>query len=61
MWLKHLSPWILIKNEVDVVYTTVARQKYAYVIYDLDYKKNIGIVKEFCAKRGIGLVGVCRI
>ncbi len=41
----------------DVVYSKFERQKYAYVIYDLDYLRNIEIVKDYCAKIGISLVG----
>jgi protoporphyrinogen oxidase len=41
----------------DVVYSALMRQKYAYVIYDLDYLRNIAAVKEYCAGKGIGLVG----
>ena len=40
-----------------VVFSSVVRQKYAYVVYDLAYQKNIGIIKEYCAKTGIPLVG----
>jgi len=47
----------IVKNRGDIVFTALERQTYAYVIYDLDYKKNIAIVKNFCAKLGIGLVG----
>ena len=47
----------IIKTKEDVVYTAVMRQKYAYVIYDLEYQKNIAIVKEYCAGIGISLVG----
>jgi len=47
----------IIKSREEVVYTVLDRQKYAYVIYDLDYKQSVTIVKDFCAKRGIGLVG----
>jgi protoporphyrinogen oxidase len=47
----------IIKNEEDVVYTALNRQKYAYVIYDLEYMQNVTIVKDFFAERGIGLVG----
>jgi protoporphyrinogen oxidase len=47
----------IISNIEDVVYSKIERQKYAYVIYDLDYLRNIEIVKDFCAKIGIGLVG----
>jgi len=47
----------IINRRDDVVYSELARQKYAYVIYDLDYLQNIAIVKEYCTERGIGLVG----
>jgi protoporphyrinogen oxidase len=47
----------IIKTRDDVVYSAVMRQKYAYVIYDLEYQKNIATVKEYCAGIGIGLVG----
>lgn len=47
----------IIKTKDDVVYSAVMRQKYAYVIYDLEYQKNIAIVKEYCAGIGISLVG----
>ncbi|VVB90524.1 Flavin containing amine oxidoreductase [uncultured archaeon] len=47
----------IIKRRGDVVYSAVMRQKYAYVIYDLDYLRNINTVKEYCAGKGIGLVG----
>jgi len=35
----------------------VSRQKYAYVIYDLDYQQHIGVVRAFCREQGIDLVG----
>ena len=41
----------------DVVYSSVMRQKYAYVILGLEYQRNIAAVKEYCAENGIGLVG----
>jgi len=41
----------------DVVFTSVERQPYAYVVYDLEYQENIAIVKEFCRLAGIPLVG----
>ncbi|MDD5616249.1 MAG: FAD-dependent oxidoreductase [Candidatus Methanoperedens sp.] len=47
----------IIKTGDDVVYSAVMRQKYAYVIYDLEYQKNIAIVKDYCARIGISLVG----
>jgi protoporphyrinogen oxidase len=55
--IKSLINMNIVKDRGDIVYTAMERQTYAYVIYDLDYKKNIAIVKDFCAKLGIGLVG----
>ncbi len=46
-----------IPSRDDVVYTGVAREKFAYVVYDIEYQKNIAIVREFCRERGIDLVG----
>ena len=40
-----------------VVYSSVERQPYAYVVYDLDYLQNIAIVKDYCTVAGIPLVG----
>ncbi len=47
----------IIRREDDVVYSSLVRRKYAYVIYDLDYLSNIAIIKQYFAGRGIGLVG----
>lgn len=55
--VKALVNMKIIKHRDDVVYSSVMRQKYAYVIYDLDYLSNIKTIKDFCAKRNIGLVG----
>ena len=41
----------------EVVHTAVDRFEYAYVVYDLDYLKNIKTVKEFFAGYGVDLVG----
>jgi protoporphyrinogen oxidase len=41
----------------DVVVTGVARQPFAYVVYDLAYQESIRTVREFVAGRGIELVG----
>jgi protoporphyrinogen oxidase len=49
------SMQILHKDQI--VYTSVERQPFAYVVYDLDYQKNIAMVKEYCRKIGIPLVG----
>jgi len=46
-----------IVNRSDVVFTGVERQKYAYVVYDLDYLLNIAIVKDFFGQKQISLVG----
>ncbi len=40
-----------------VCFKKVVRSKYAYVIYDKDYLKNIGIVKNYIEKLGIVLCG----
>jgi protoporphyrinogen oxidase len=40
-----------------ILRTHVTRQKFAYVVYDLDYERNIRTVKEYCAAAGIPLVG----
>jgi protoporphyrinogen oxidase len=40
-----------------IVCSSVERQPFAYVVYDLDYLKNIAAVKEYCEGFGIPLVG----
>lgn len=40
-----------------VIYRAVDRQKFAYVVYDLDYPGNIRLVRNYFEKRGITLVG----
>lgn len=40
-----------------VRYSYVSREKYAYVVYDLAYRENIRVVKEYCGSIGIPLVG----
>ncbi len=46
-----------ITGRENVVYTALERQKYAYVIYDIDYMQNIVAVKDYIAKKDISLVG----
>ena len=46
----------ILKKE-QIIYSSVERQPYAYVVYDLDYQKNIAIVKDYCTSAGIPLVG----
>ena len=47
----------ILKNPSRVVYSTVERSPYAYLVYHLDYQKNIGIVRKYCEGKGISLVG----
>lgn len=47
----------IIPSRDNVVYTGVAREKFAYVVYDTEYLKNIKVVREFCREKGIDLVG----
>lgn len=41
----------------EVVHAAVDRFKYAYVVYDIDYLKNIKIVRDWVESQGINLVG----
>jgi len=41
----------------NIVFSSVERQPFAYVVYDLAYQKNIAIIKDYCAKIGLPLVG----
>jgi protoporphyrinogen oxidase len=40
-----------------IVFSSVIRQPFAYVVYDLGYQKNISTIKDYCADLGIPLVG----
>jgi protoporphyrinogen oxidase len=40
-----------------VVFSSVERQPFAYVVYDLDYQKNIAIIQDYCRSQDIPLVG----
>ncbi len=40
-----------------VVSQAVYRQKYAYVVYDLEYRKNISVIRDYFQGQGISLVG----
>jgi protoporphyrinogen oxidase len=40
-----------------IIYTSVERQPFAYVVYDLAYQKNISIVRDYCVSQGIPLLG----
>ena len=47
----------LIPSRDSVAYTGVERVEFAYVVYDLEYQKNIATIREFCRECGIDLVG----
>jgi len=47
----------VIPESDSVVYTGIERQQFAYVVYDLDYQKNVSIVRDYCRHRNIHLVG----
>lgn len=40
-----------------IVFTSVERQPFAYVVYDLDYQANIRKIREYCSSQDIDLVG----
>jgi protoporphyrinogen oxidase len=44
-------------DKKDVCYKKVMRTKYAYVVYDLDYLKNVKIVRDYIQSTGIILCG----
>ena len=41
----------------DVTYASVFRQKFAYVVYDLEYQDNVVVVRDFVESMGIHQVG----
>jgi protoporphyrinogen oxidase len=55
--LGGLSKMGILEDPGRVVYSAVERNPFAYVVYDLGYPGRIGIVREFCKRRGIHLVG----
>jgi len=52
----HLETMGLLEKK-DVIYTRCDRFRYAYVVYDLNYLKNIGLIREYFRGTGIDLVG----
>ena len=44
-------------DPADIVHASVFRQKFAYVVYDLDYQENIATVRNFVESTGIQQVG----
>ncbi|HEX9340720.1 MAG TPA: FAD-dependent oxidoreductase [Thermoplasmata archaeon] len=44
-------------RRAEVIAARVARTRYAYVVFDLDHRRNLDLVKAFAAKQGIRLLG----
>ncbi|HID43044.1 MAG TPA: FAD-dependent oxidoreductase [Archaeoglobaceae archaeon] len=44
-------------NKNDICFSRLKRTEFAYIIYDLNYEKNISIVRNFLEKAGIHLLG----
>ena len=42
-------------DKADVLSLEVRRQQYAYVIYDLDHRANMGIVRDYCEQQ-LGII-----
>jgi protoporphyrinogen oxidase len=40
-----------------ICYTKIFRTKYAYIIYDFGYRRNVDIIKKFLSKKGIKICG----
>ncbi|MGD9936013.1 MAG: NAD(P)/FAD-dependent oxidoreductase [Methanoregulaceae archaeon] len=52
----HLEEMGVLKKE-DVIYTGCARQPFAYVVYDIQYRESIRCVRTHIERQGIELVG----
>ena len=46
-----------ILNQAHIISVSVERQPFAYVVYDLEYQKNIARIRKYCSDAGIPLVG----
>ncbi len=55
--VKGLAAMDILESPEDVVYAAVKRQDYAYVVYDLAYQENIGIVLSYLKDVGIEPLG----
>ena len=57
----HVVEWLcrmgIMKSAEGVVYSRVDREPFAYIIYDLDYLRNIRIIRDHLEGLGIGLLG----
>jgi protoporphyrinogen oxidase len=52
--LKKLN---FIKNNKDVNFFSIKKFEYAYVIYDLNHRKNVDLLKNMYARKNIDLIG----
>ena len=58
--IKHVTDGLHQRKIIDqrrICYSQVRRSKYAYVVYDLDYQKNISTIREYMGSIGIKLCG----
>jgi len=46
-----------VSDKEEVVATTVSREEFAYVVYDLDYQKNIKTIRDYFESQNIDLLG----
>ncbi len=53
----HMLGSMKICTPDQVVFTSVERQPFAYVVYDLAYLENIALIRDFCRSQDIPLVG----
>ena len=54
--LKHLEKMGLVDRN-DIAYRRVVRFQYGYPVYDLDYRKNVTVLRESIARTGLHLLG----
>lgn len=47
----------VLQKDEKIVYQNVKRVQYAYVVYDINYEKNVKIIRDWFPKQGIHLVG----
>lgn len=44
-------------DKKDIAFSKLVTCKYAYVVYDLDYKRNMAVIEDYVKKEGITLLG----
>lgn len=54
--VESLQKMGLVRSE-DILFTRVARTKYAYIIYDFDYRNSMGVIRKFLESSGIITLG----